>query len=91
MSKQINLDGTIDADPAVAPKAPTAHAVAYDAALETFRAASRKYTVTSKAYHAREIGDAEFLAAKAAFKLAQVACDVAETNFINACNETGEI
>jgi hypothetical protein len=87
MSKQINLDGTIDADPAVAPKAPTAHAVA----LETFRAASRKYTVTSKAYHAREIGDAEFLAAKAAFKLAQVACDVAETNFINACNETGEI
>ena len=68
----------------------TPHAEMYDAALETFRSASRKYTAMAKRYHAREIGDAEFLAGEAAFVKAQDACDVAETAYIAACNAAGE-
>lgn len=49
----------------------------YEAALATANEASVRFTKAQLAYRAREIGDAEFLAARAAYKLAEAAFDVA--------------
>jgi hypothetical protein len=56
----------------------------YDAALEVFRAASRAWNEAKTTYHARLIGDAEFLIARKAFDAAQDACDAAESELLNA-------
>lgn len=56
----------------------------YDAALEVFREASANYRRAVHAYRAREIGDAEYLAARRTFGQEQEAADVAEAEFIAA-------
>ena len=58
----------------------------YDAALAEFRKASTEFRKVTERYRAREINDQEFLAAKAKFKEADEAFNVAETAFIDAKN-----
>lgn len=50
---------------------------AYLAALEASNVAIRKYNAVRDAYRARTVGDAEFLAAREAYMLAQEAFDAA--------------
>lgn len=50
----------------------------YDAALEAFREASRKFMKIREAYRAREIGDKAFLEGRAVFDRAQEVTDAAE-------------
>ena len=50
---------------------------AYEVALATVNAASRTFAEAQKKYRAREIGDGEFLAARAAYKAAEVEFDKA--------------
>lgn len=54
----------------------------YDAELTKFRAAARVLAMARAAYRAREIGDREFLAAKAEFNRAANTMDVAEKTFM---------
>ena len=49
----------------------------YAAALEVARKASAEFTKAQIAYRAKQIGDAEFLAARAEFKASEVAFDAA--------------
>lgn len=49
----------------------------YAAAIEAHSAACVPFYAAQKAYRLRQIGDAEFLAARAAFNVAQSAFDVA--------------
>lgn len=49
----------------------------YEVTLETARAAARAFSAAQKAYRAGEIGDSEFLAAKAAYDASDAAFDVA--------------
>ncbi len=65
------------------------HRIAYDAALEVFRAASRKFTAVTLDYRARKVNDAVYLAARAEFKKADEISDAAERAYIDACNATG--
>lgn len=48
---------------------------AYQTALETVREATRRFRLAQESYRARFIGDAEFLAARAAYNAASVAFD----------------
>lgn len=59
-----------------------ANQIAYDSALDTFRAASATFRAVTAAYRALEIGDAEFLAAKAVFNAAIAASDEAEAVYV---------
>jgi hypothetical protein len=58
----------------------------YDAALGEFRVASRAFREITTKYRTGEMKDAEFLAGKRAFNIAQDAFDIAETKFINSQN-----
>jgi len=58
----------------------------YDESLDTFRKASKDFRQITDKYRAKEIGDAEFLAARAAFDKASEVADKAETDFIAARN-----
>jgi hypothetical protein len=59
----------------------------YKAALEAVCAAGAKFQPVRRAYHARQIGDAEFLAAQAEYKAAEAAFDVAYDKFnVNGAN-----
>ena len=49
----------------------------YEAALAKANEASRKFSAIQKAYRAREIGDAEFLAGKAEWNASTKAFDIA--------------
>lgn len=62
----------------------------YDASLEAFREASRAFTAIQKAYRAKEIGDAEFLAGRKAFDEATAVSDAAEAKFIAEKNKKTE-
>jgi hypothetical protein len=53
-------------------------AAAYEASLIAFRAASRDEHAAAADYHARKIGDASYLAARAKREAAGKACDAAE-------------
>jgi len=59
----------------------------YDAALKAFRIVSAKHNKVTLAYRDRTVGDAEFLASRAELRKAHEAFDVAETEYIAACNE----
>lgn len=65
------------------------HRTAYDASLVTFRAASRKFSAVTADYRARKVNDAVYLAARAEFKKAEDAADVAERAYISECDKTG--
>lgn len=54
----------------------------YNAAMATANAASARRLLASKAYRAREIGDAEFLAIVAEANAAHAAADKAESDLI---------
>ena len=49
----------------------------YAAALEASRVAGHKYGLAAKAYRSMKIGDAEFLAARAEYNIAEKAYDAA--------------
>ena len=49
----------------------------YAAALEASRVAGAKYALLAKAYRSQKIGDAEFLAGRAAYNEAEKAFDAA--------------
>jgi hypothetical protein len=68
-----------------------ANQIAYDAALDTFRAASAKFRAVTAAYRALEIGDDEFLAAKAVFNAALAASDEAEAIYVANYVEEAEV
>ena len=62
----------------------------YEVALEAARVASQKFGAAQKAYRSLEIGDAEFLAAKAEYDASGVAFDVARGEVVKACEGCGE-
>ena len=65
---------------------------AYDNSLEVFRAASRAFNAVTLRYRSREIGDDEFLSARAVFMEANRVSDAAEAEFINRLNaETNQM
>lgn len=55
---------------------------AYEAALDTYRAASREHTRATLAYRTRKLDDPTFLVARRAFDAAQAACDAAEVRYL---------
>lgn len=60
----------------------------YEAARARFGAASREHTAAALAYRAREIGDAEFLQARARMEAASAECDAAEAALIRSRTRT---
>ena len=58
----------------------------YDLARASYAAVSGAYTVATKAYRSKAIGDAEFLAARNALNVALAAVDAAEAEYIEAVN-----
>ena len=59
----------------------------YDAALNVWRDASKKFGIAQASYRARVIGDSEFIAARKVLDAASYAFDSAETEFINSQNK----
>ena len=55
----------------------------YEAALETYRKAARKWREVQSDYRSRKIGDHLFLEGKAAFEFAQEALDKAEKELLD--------
>jgi len=64
---------------------------AYEASLETFRAASRVFRELQNRYRAKQIETSEFLKGRAIYQKAYEASDVAETLYINETNRLAEI
>lgn len=58
------------------------NATEYEATLDAFRAVSKKYRAATLAYRAREIGDAEFIAARRALDAALAVNEEAEHAFL---------
>jgi len=70
-------------------KEPATPEAAYDASLQQFREASRKFTEIQKQYRAKIIGDTEFLAGRKAFDAAMERSDAAEKALLAAKNTPG--
>ncbi len=58
----------------------------YDLARASYAAVSGAYTVATKAYRSKAIGDAEFIAARNALNVALAALDAAEAEYVEAVN-----
>lgn len=59
----------------------------YDAALDAFREASKKFTQITEKYRNREIDDPAFLSAKSEFNKANEVFDAEESKFLAIVNE----
>lgn len=62
----------------------------YDAGMARFREVSRKHSEVRKAYHARTIEDAEFLASRAHLAATADIADALESEYIRLANLAGE-